>query len=429
MDLNDFPELMWVCRDYKFEIKNENSGHDALKKFIKTDFETEKLNKTKDCFIKSFKNIDGFFLPYPDIQHQNGFSSKKLLLGIENYNWCDLSGEFCDEMNNLCKRIKENVQIKIFDKKTIKGNIFSGFIKEVVQSLNDEKTIFVVDMIEVLIKNDSNRILDQIKNNYSNKLKTLLSELPKEWELMNSLEEKIRNECLNELKNKIDNLYINEYEDLLNHYILNKKEHSGVFLYYINKNKQMIEQFSTEEFEKLKIEYRKKMDDKLSNRNYCYSFEDFENDLSNKIFSNFKEKLKFYSTNNSEPIINWNLFEEKFKKFRDDLEYSKKIFENYLEKEWQKITQEFYGQQSFSLSQFESSVSLLKEEYSKFSKNSPVKNNCWNVHYDRNYESLKKFILESEKKKKIQPTYQNVSSPCYHNFFSSITPPSSFFLN
>ncbi|RNA33811.1 Guanylate-binding N-terminal domain containing [Brachionus plicatilis] len=333
MDKNDFPELLWVCRDYKFEIKNDDAGRDALKEFMKTHFETDNLNKTKDFFIKSFKNIDGFYLPYPDLEHKNGLSSKKLLLGIESYKWDDFSGEFYDQLNILCHKIRDNVQIKIFNRKKLKGNIFSEFIRKVVEDLNNEKTILVVDLVEVLIKSDANRNLEEIKKYYSDKLEEFFSKLPMEWKLMNSLEEKTRNECLDELKKKIEESYLKEYEDLFKSYCLNEKDKSGIFFAFIEKNKLLIEKLCYEEFQRLELEYKARMNEKLSNGNCIENFECYENDLSNNILSEFKEKVKEFSTNKTEPVIEFRIFEDKLKNLREISDFSKIFLEKYLENE------------------------------------------------------------------------------------------------
>ncbi|RNA20658.1 Guanylate-binding N-terminal domain containing [Brachionus plicatilis] len=362
MDLNDFPQLMWVCRDYKFEIKAETDGRDALKKFMQTHFETENLNKTKDSFVNSFKNIDGFYLPLPDLVHKNGLSNKKLLLGIENYEWHDFSGEFYDEMNKLCQKIKENVQIKMFDKKKLRGKIFSEFIKNVVEHLNDEKTILVVDMVDALIKIDANRNLDEIKTKYSNRLKEIFSKLPIKSELMNSLEEKAQNECLNDLKKKIEESYFEEYEKLFKSYILNEKENSGIFFYYIRKNSSLIEKFCNDEFQKLEAEYRAKMNEKLSSGNFIENFESCENDLSGKIFGEFKQKLK------------------------ENLDFPKKFLEKYLANEWQLIRQKCNNGQCLTMTQI----------------NAPEKSKCWINYFEKNYENLKQSLKNKIDSEKIQ---------------------------
>lgn len=407
MDMNDFPQLVWICRDYKFEIKNEKAGCDALRKFMKTNFDSEYLNKTKDCFINSFKKIDGFYLPFPDLEHPNGLSSKKLLLAIENYKWDDFSGEFYEEMNKLCQKIKQNVQIKMFNEKKLKGNIFSEFIKKVVENLNDDKTILVVDMVEVLIKIECNRNLDEIKRKYSDKLNEVFYKLPMKWELMNSIEEKARKECLDELKKKIEWAYFKEYEDIFMSFSLNKKDNSGIFSDYLKKNRNMIEKICNDEFQNLDTKYKNRMNEKLYSLNFIEDFESFENNLGYKLFGEFKEKVKDFCTNKSESIISLKLYEEKFKNSRETLDFRKKFLEKYLEKEWNSIKHEC---EKHTMSQYESSVSNFETKYRNLEINEPEKSKCWNYFYLKNYQSIKTLVknkIDYENNRKEEERLKN----------------------
>ncbi|RNA44351.1 interferon-induced guanylate-binding 2-like [Brachionus plicatilis] len=261
MDMNDFPQLMWVCRDYKFEIKNENAGY---------------------CFVNSFKNIDGFYLPFPDLEHPNGLSSKKILLAIENYKWDDFSGEFYNEMNKLCQKIKENVQIKMFNEKKLKGKIYSEFIRKVVENLNDEKTILVVDMVDYLIKIESNRNLDEIEKKYSDKLNE------KEW---NS----IRLEC--DKQHLITLLHyevlVSNFEKQYSYLGINEPENSRCWKNYYGKN---YESLKTHVKNKIDQDELKKKKDELERikknlpRPNTYNFFNFlERDLDVVPFRNADE--------------------------------------------------------------------------------------------------------------------------------------------
>ncbi|RNA44529.1 guanylate-binding 6 [Brachionus plicatilis] len=127
MDKNDFPELLWVCRDYKFEIKNDDAGRDGLKEFMKTHFETDNLNKTKDFFIKSFKNIDGFYLPYPDLEHKNEeFFSElhEFMNSVEKRNELIYESSFFFRINEFIEKTRN----ECFDE--LKKKIEKSYLKE-----------------------------------------------------------------------------------------------------------------------------------------------------------------------------------------------------------------------------------------------------------------------------------------------------------
>ena len=106
MTSSDYPELLWICRDYKFEIKSDEDAANALNSFLKEhEKDSQIIKNTKDAVKKSFNQINGFYLPLPDLQHQSAASSRKILLSIDAYKWDELNGEFHDWFNKLCKKI------------------------------------------------------------------------------------------------------------------------------------------------------------------------------------------------------------------------------------------------------------------------------------------------------------------------------------
>ncbi|CAF1022417.1 unnamed protein product [Brachionus calyciflorus] len=409
MNTNDYPELLWLCRDYKF------------------DQNTEIMKETKDAINESFKRINAFYLPYPDLQHSNGLPSRKLLLDIDNYNWVDFKGEFYDEVNKLCKTIKDNVEIKRINGTNLKGHMFAEYIRNIVDCLNNDKIIYVVDMLEAL--------------------KLTFKKFPIKWSDFQLSEKSIRNSCLKEFEENISVSNFDEFKAEFEMYVFDANTNSGVYAHYIKKNTDAINALSENTLKDMKNRYRLEMQKNFQNYKFPLdwsSFENIENEIAKDLLSEFKKKLDGYAQYQSEKIVDVDSFEKNFKEFREIRDSNKiriggesltfykrnsesltKKFENYLKSEWDLIRRKCNVSPCLSIQQYESLVYNLQTTYSSQTPNCLEKDTCWKTFYDLNYENIKvvlknnqvleeKIKKEKEEKEKLKSQIENKISQHYN---------------
>ena len=307
MSVEDYPELLWICRNYSFDIKSDDDASKALNEFLKkSDNDSDGIKNTKEAVSKSFNKVNGFYLPTPDLQHTSGTPTRKILLSIDQYNWKELKGEFVNFMNKLCRKIKDEVSLKKVNKCKLKGFMFADYIRKIVECLNNDQNIYVVDMLDVIIKMNASRELDRIINKYSHESALVFKNFPIKWETMQLAETKIHNLCINELKEIIEGPYYEEFQTRFEKQIQDKATNSGLFLHYIKKNTDSIKMLAEDALQEIKNIYKQQMQDKFINKNLPIEWNNFENsevEISTKLFSFMKNKLKGFTEYNGEIIV------------------------------------------------------------------------------------------------------------------------------
>ena len=424
MTSSDYPELLWICRDYKFEIKSDEDAANALNSFLKEhEKDSQIIKNTKDAVKKSFNQINGFYLPLPDLQHQSAASSRKILLSIDAYKWDELNGEFHDGVNKLCKKIHEDVDIKMVNEMKLNGFMFADYVRKIVECLNKDETIYVVDMLDVIAKMNASRKLDNIKKKYSDALAHQFKKFPMPWTHMNSAEMKIRNACIEKFKASVGEDFLNELQEEFEKYIHDKTANSGVFLEYLNKNRDAVKKFADDSLEEIENKYKNEMQVKFSDSDLpCdwNTFENTENPISIGLIMDLKRKLTGFTTNGDEIVVDISLLVRKFKEMREIRDenhvriggvcyiYSKKNsdllaekFDKYLAEHWSQLRKKCDSTGSMTLHQYDDAVMKLKKDFILLSPNTPEKQKYWKKFCDAYYEEsrnlLKYHIVMAEK--------------------------------
>lgn len=177
----------------------------------------------------------------------------------------------------------------------------------------------------------------------------------------------------------------------------------------------MIEKLCNEEFQKLEMEYKSRMNEKLTSGNTFENFDDFENELGRKLFCEFKEKVYDFSKNKTETIIKIQIFEDKFTNLRKLSDFSNIFLGNYLENEYNKLFKSISENDCISLEKFNSTIDDIKKRYFLLSVNSSKKNQIWND-YQQKFKTLNIFL---ESKKPKLPERSTLSDYCWRGDESS----------
>jgi hypothetical protein len=292
LDKSECPDFMWVIRDYSLQstltpkqrldafLEDESSKNINDRKKLN---DVNERNEIRDKMKSSFRTMDCYYLPCPVSDGTDGKTLEDALQTMDKIEWTKLRQPFREGMDNLCKKIKDCIRPKRIDSISVNGKIFAGYIKEIVENINSNETIYLTESLTAGIKLAAFESLEVVKKKYLEELNKL--QFPIDWTCFDKIEIKLNDECVEILKENVigkssilnetlmnfaafKNLHCHQFRD---------KNGTGIF----DKNYLLAKRLWTT-----------KMDPKLATFNYTYELRQFIETLKIEYDANDFKKSK-----------------------------------------------------------------------------------------------------------------------------------------
>ena len=201
-------DLLWVVRDYS--LKSTLTPVERLEKFLeeeksnnikepKTVNNINERNEIHNRLKSAFRTMDCQYLPCPVTDGTNGMMVGDALQNMDKIEWSKLREPFRVAINNICESIKNKIQPKKINKLTaVNGRVFAAYIKEIVNHLNLNETIYLTDTFTASIKIVAFETLEMVNLKYTDEMNKLV--YPFDWKRFNVFEANLNEKCVKHLK-------------------------------------------------------------------------------------------------------------------------------------------------------------------------------------------------------------------------------------
>ena len=204
---SESPDFLWVVRDYS--LNSTLKPEQRLEKFLaaepvlgkKNQDEIKERNEIRAKMKTSFNKMNCIYLPCPASDGTDGKTLEEALQTLDYIDYIKLRSSFRNEIESLCKKVKETIKPKVIDSIEINGPIFAAYIKKLIESINSNDKIYIRDNLNASIKLAALESLESVKCNYIGKINSL--SLPIDSKKFDTFEMSIRQECEKQIKNEV----------------------------------------------------------------------------------------------------------------------------------------------------------------------------------------------------------------------------------
>ena len=266
---NECPDFIWVLRDC---FLNENkSDTDYLKRWLKekkNDNMSKDMADIREALKKSFKSHCCFRLPSPvgEAKPKNCFCSwcktdnnktapsvEERLRNLDKIPYDDLKENFKSKMDKMCSYVIKNVNMKTVNGRPVNGQVFIEYIKDVIESINNDQRIILIDAFNAGIRAVAQSALDSAEKLFVDSFDNFIekNKLPIKWKMFDEEQLKITGKCYDIIKNSVvgSEVIVNEYLKKFGNFVHEDsidsvKTTNGKLSHYRNLNSKAILSFN-----------------------------------------------------------------------------------------------------------------------------------------------------------------------------------------
>jgi hypothetical protein len=208
------PDFIWVIRD--FFLHQTKSADEALEEFLKIDESNNITNEKKRNDAENRNQIRKNIKNYFNKQKCFYFSipSQSNLTKLDNLEESQIESEFIERIEELGEYLIDNLRPKSLDNKFLNGDLFSNYLKTIIEAVNESETFFVHDAI---LKLEAYNILKVKLQYYDHKMEEFLC-VKKSWQEFIDFENHLYETLRSEIDAEVNEVNVEESQiSLINH--------------------------------------------------------------------------------------------------------------------------------------------------------------------------------------------------------------------
>ena len=259
---NECPDFIWVLRDC---FLNENeSDADYFNGWLNRKSMSEDMEDIREALKSSFRSHCCFRLPMPVgevrqkcfcfcwFNNKTAPSVEERLQNLDQIPYDDLRDNFKTKMSKMCSYVIENANMKSVDGRPLNGQVFIGYINDVIESINKDQRIILLDSFHAGIRAVAQEGLDSAENFFVDSFnKFIENKLPIKWKIFDEEQLKITDKCYDIIKKNVvgSEVIVNEYLEKFGHFLYadsidSVKATNGKLSHYRNLNSKAILSFN-----------------------------------------------------------------------------------------------------------------------------------------------------------------------------------------
>ena len=220
-----FPSFLWVLRDFALRLTDAKGNPISPRAYLEssllpqkgTSENAETKNRVRKAITGVFNERDCFPLIRP-LEDEKGIQI------LQNLKDTELRPEFVVQMKQLRKQICAKVKPKKINGNFVTGNMLLELCNSYTRSFNSGELPCIENAWKSMCKFHSQRIMDNLIDNYENELNKRVKECEYDPEQINKIENELKEKFFKEFKAESIGDSSSEYMDELNKKFMDKSE-------------------------------------------------------------------------------------------------------------------------------------------------------------------------------------------------------------